>query len=105
MSMAMLCASLFDVSSDVYTITYYFSSGKRETALWVMAFSLLSLITQLIAVYVNHHKNTKKMLIEMVGTLSFLKLGINYWRYLTDAQQHGHELMSAVTEVSERSER
>ena len=98
-SMGSAAFSIFDIGSDVFSIFLYQSSGQDEVADMMIVFVLMSLGMQLIAVVVIHHKNKKRMLVEIVGTLTFTKAGFNKYRVLTDAKTDGHEVVPPVTEM------
>ena len=65
--------SIFDISTDIYTINYYNSIWEGETARWMLTFVILSLVLQIIVVVAIHHRNKRRLIIELVGTMSFTK--------------------------------
>jgi len=69
--------SMFDVASDVYTISHYHNLGKHATADLMTFLVILSLVLQLLVVIAIHHKNKRRTLIEMLGTLTFTKPAFN----------------------------
>ena len=91
--------SMFDISSDVFSIFLYRSRGQDEVAEMMLVFLLLSLGLQLVVVVAIHHKNKRRMIVEIVGTLTFTKAGFNKYRVLTDAKTDGHEVVPPVTEM------
>ena len=99
LSMGSAAFSMFDVGSDVFSIFLYRSRGQDEVAEMMLVFLLLSLGLQLIMVVAIHHKNKKRMIVEIVGTLTFTKAGFNKYRVLTDAKTGGHEVVPPVTEM------
>jgi len=92
--------SLVDISSDIYTMNYYNSIGEEETARLMLVFVLLSLVLQMIIVAAVHHKNKRRLLVELAGMLTFTKPAFNKWRVLTNAKIEGHEIMPSVTEMA-----
>ena len=62
-------------------------------------FVLLSLVLQLILVVAIHHKNKRRLLVEIVGTLAFTMPALNKWRVLTNTKMEGHEIMPPVSEM------
>ena len=91
--------SMFDIGSDVFSIFVYRSKGLDDVAEMMLVFVLLSLGLQLVVVAAIHHKNKRRMIVEIVGTLSFTKAGFNKYRVLTDAKIDGHELVPPVSEM------
>ena len=99
LSMGSAAFSMFDIGSDIFLIFSYRSRGQDEVADMMIVFVLLSLGLQLIAVLAIHHKNKKRMIVEIVATLTFTKAGFNKYRVLTDAKTDGHEVVPPVTEM------
>jgi len=93
--------SMLDVATDIYTINIYRGLGKHEhdTADLMTLLVLLSLGLQLILVAANHHRNKRKMLIEMFGTVTFTKSAFNKFRVLTNAKMESHAIMPHVSEM------
>ena len=92
--------SMLDVATDIFTINIYRGLGKHETAAdWMTLFVILSLALQLGLVAAIHHKNKRKMLIEMLGTVTFTKSAFNKFRVLTNAKIEGHATMPPVSEM------
>ena len=91
--------SLFDVGSDVYTIIYYNTIGNEETARLILVFVILSLVLQIMLVVAIHRKNKRRLLFELVVTVTFTKLAFNKWRVLTNAKVRGHEMVPPVSEM------
>ena len=91
--------SLLDVATDIYTIAIYRSLGKHDTADLMTLLLLLSLALQLFFVVFIHHRNKNKLLIEMLGTVTFTKPAFNKFRVLTNAKMKGHAIMPPVTEM------
>ena len=81
--------SMVDVSSDVYTINYYNSIGEGETARLMLVFVILSLVIQMMLVVAVHHKNKRRILIELAKTVNFTKPAFNKWRVLINAKMEG----------------
>ena len=99
LSMGSAAFSLFDIGSDIFSMLVYRSRGLDDVAEMMIVFVLLSLGLQLIVVVAIHHKNQRRMLVEIVGTLTFTKAGFNKYRVLTDAKTDGHEAVPPVTEM------
>jgi len=57
------------------------------------------LALQLFLVAAIHHKNKRKMLIEMLGTVTFTKPAFNKFRVLTNAKVESHAIMPPVSEM------
>ena len=91
--------SMFDIGSDVFSIFVYRSKGLDDVAEMMLVFVLLSLGLQLIVAVAIHHKNKRRMIVEIFGTLTFTKAGFNKYRVLTDAKTDGHEIVPPVTEM------
>ena len=91
--------SMLDVATDIYTINIYRGLGKHETVDLMILFVLLSLALQLLLVVAVHHRNKRKMLIEMLGTVTFTKPAFNKFRVLTNAKIKGHAIMPPVSEM------
>ena len=91
--------SMIDMGSDVVSIILYRSRGLDDVAFMMTVFVLLSLGMQLLVVIVIHYKNKRRMLIEIVGTLTFTKAGLNKYRVLTNTKVVGHEIMPPVAEM------
>ena len=91
--------SMLDVATDIFTINIYRRLGKHETADLMILFVILSLSLQLILVVVVHHRNQRKMLIELFGTVTFTKPAFNKFRVLTNAKMKGHATMPPVSEM------
>ena len=91
--------SMLDVATDIYTIAIYRGLGKHETADLMTFFVVLSLALQLLLVVAIHHRNKRKMLIEMVGTVTFTKPAFNKFRVLTNAKIKGNAIMPPVSEM------
>ena len=94
-------ASIVDVFSDIYTISYYYRSGgeNTETATMMLVFVLLSLFLQLMLCVANHQQNTKAMLIAMSGTLTMTKMGIAFWNVLINSPSEAHVVLPPVSEM------
>ena len=91
--------SMFDVATDIYTISIYRGLGKHETADLMTLLVLLSLALQLLLVAAIHHKNLRIMLIEMLGTVTFTKPAFNKFRVLTNVKMGSHAMLSPVSEM------
>ena len=91
--------SMLDVATDFYTINIYRGLGKHETADLMTLFVILSLAFQLIMVAAAHYRNKRRMLIEMLGTVTFTKPAFNKFRVLTNAKMKGHAIMPPVSEM------
>jgi len=65
----------------------------------MLMFVLLSLFLQIVVVATIHHANKRRMMVEMVSTLAFMKPAFNYWRVLTNAKIEGHEVVPPVHEM------
>jgi len=91
--------SLFDVGSDVYTINYYNSIGEGETARWILVFVILSLVLQIGLVVAVHHKHKRRLVIQLVETVTFTKPAFNKCRVLTNAKIEVHEMIPPVDEM------
>ena len=91
--------SMFDVATDFYTINIYRSLRKHDTADLMTLLVLLSLALQLILVVVVHHRNKRKMMSEMLGTVTFTKPAFNKFRVLTNYKIKGHAIMPPVSEM------
>ena len=91
--------SMLDVATDIYTIVIYRGLGKHDTADLMILFVILSLALQLVMVVAVHHRNKRKMLIEMFGTVTFTKPAFNKFRVLTNAKMKGHAIMPPVSEM------
>jgi len=92
-------SSIFDVGSDIYTIFYYRSIGLVAEADAMLTFLVGSLFLQVSVVLLLHHKNKRRMLIELAGTLTLTKMGMNWWNVLTNKKMEGHEIVPAVSEM------
>jgi len=91
--------SMLDVATDIYTIKIYRGLGKQEIADLMTLLLLLSLALQLLLVVAIHHRNKRKMLIEMFGTVTFTKPAFNKFRVLTNAKMKGHAIVPPVSEM------
>jgi len=91
--------SMLDVATDIYTINIYRGFGKHETADLMTILVIMSLALQLFLVAAIHHKNKRKMLIEMLGTVTFTKPAFNKFRVLTNAKVESHAIMPPVSEM------
>ena len=91
--------SMLDVATDIYTIVIYRGLGKHDTADLMILFVILSLALQLVMVVAVHHRNKRKMLIEMFGTVTFTKPAFNKFRVLTNAKMKGHAIVSPMIEM------
>jgi len=91
--------SMLDVATDIFTINIYRGFGKHETADLMTLFVMLSLALQLVIVAAVHHRNKRKMLIEMFGTVTFTKPAFNKFRVLTNAKVESHAIMPPVSEM------
>jgi len=91
--------SMLDVATDIYTINIYRSRELYDTAYLMTLFVMLSLALQLLLVAAIHHRNKRKMLIEMLGTVTFTKPAFNKFRVLTNARMKGHAIMPPVSEM------
>jgi len=65
----------------------------------MLGFLVLSLLLQLGLVAAIYHNKKRRMLIELLGTVTFIKPAFNKWRVLTNAKIEGHEIMSPVSEM------
>ena len=92
LSVGVSLASMIDVASDVYTISYYHRIGKHATANLMTAFVLLCIFLQMMLVVAIHHKNRRRMVLELLGTITFTKPAFNKFRVLTNASIDGHEV-------------
>ena len=99
LSMGSAVFGMFDIATDVFSILLYRSKGIDDVAFMMTVFVLLSLGLQLLAVIANHYKNKRRMLVEIVSTLSFTKAGFNKYRVVTDANKDGHEMVPPVIEM------
>ena len=63
-------------------------------------FVFLSLGLQVLLVVALHSRNKKRMMMEILGTVTFTKQGINFFRCYTNSKQEGHELMSHELEMT-----
>ena len=91
--------SLFDVGSDIYSILYYRRIGETEVADMMMVFLVLSLGLQMVFVVAAHHKHRRRMLTELLKTLTFSKPAFNKWKVLTNARVEDHVIVPPVTEM------
>ena len=91
--------SIFDIATDIYTILYYYELEKARTANLMLAFVSLSIFMQLVACGLIHYHDPKRMLVELLATLTFTKPGFNKFRVLTNKKMVGHELMPPVSEL------
>ena len=91
--------SMFDIGSDIFSIIVYRSKGLNDVADMMAAFVLLSVGLQLLASVTIHHESKKRLLVEIISTLTFTKAGFNKYRVLTDAKPEGHEIVTPVTEM------
>ena len=93
-------ASVFNVLTlhQQSTNRYYSTGENYQTAMLMVTFVLLSLGLQIFQVVAVHHSNKRKLMIELVGTLTFTKPAFNKWRVLTNAKTEGHEIIPPVTE-------
>jgi len=91
--------SMLDVATDIYTINIYRGFGKHETADLMTTLVMMSLALQLLLVAAIHHRNKRKMLIEMLGTVTFTKPAFNKFRVLTNAKVASHAIMPPVSEM------
>ena len=82
-----------------YTILYYNSIGEGEAARGMLVFVILSLVLQMMLVTAMHRKNKRRLIIELVETMTFTKPAFNKWLVLTNAKIEGHEIMPPVTEL------
>jgi len=92
-------ASMLDVATDCYTIWYYRSLGLQDAANLMTAFVALSIGLQVMLVVAIHHKSKRRVLLELLATVTFTKQGFNFWRTYTNATMRGHELMPPVSEM------
>jgi len=92
-------ASMLDVTGDLYTIWYYRSIGLQDAANLMTVFVALSIGLQIFLVIAIHRKNKRRMLVELLGTVTFTKQGVNFWRTYTNARPRGHELIPPVSEM------
>jgi len=90
--------SMFDVATDIYTINIYRGLGKHETVDLMTLFVILSLALLLLVAAI-HHRNKRKMLIEMLGTVTFTKPAFSKFRVLTNAKMESHAIMPPVSEM------
>ena len=98
-SIAAALMSMFDVSTDVYTISYYKNSGKPKTAQEMTIFIFLSLFLQFLVVIAIHHKSKRRVVLELFATFTFTKPAFNKYRVLTNKQIDGHELVPPISEM------
>jgi len=93
--------SMLDVATDIFTINIYRGLGKHEheSADLMILCVILSLALQLLIVAAVHHRNKRKMLIEMFGTLTFTKPAFNKFRVLTNTKVESHASMPPVSEM------
>ena len=89
-------ASIMDVALDVSTIYYYNSLGLTETANLMTVFVCMSMVLQITLVIFIHHRHRKRMMLELLATLTFMKQGINFWRTYTADKMKGHEMVNPV---------
>ena len=94
-----MLSSMVDVATDFYTINYYWNNGKRSEAELMLVFICLTISLQLIIAWGVHKKNKKRMLQEMLYTLTFTKPFFNKFRVLTNSSMDGHESMPPITEM------
>jgi len=99
LSIAAALMSMVDVATDIYTINIYRGLGKQEIADLMTLLLLLSLALQLGMVAAVHYRNKRKMLIEMLGTVTFTKPAFNKFRVLTNAKMKGHAIVSPMIEM------
>jgi len=92
-------ASMLDVATDIYTIWYYGSLGLQDVANLMTVFVALSIGLQLFISIVIHHRNKRRLLVELLATITMTKQGVNFWRIFTNAKMRGHEMM--ISPVSE----
>jgi len=115
-------ASMLDVASDIYTISIYRSRGLFETADLMTTFVALSIGLQILFVgewrapsgattttnpslsplcckVAIHHQDKKRALIELLGTVTFTKQGLSYWRCLTNVKMTNDDIMPPVSEM------
>ena len=98
MSIGASLMSMFDVATDIYTINIYRGLGKHETVDLMTLFVILSLALLLLVAAI-HHRNKRKMLIEMLGTVTFTKPAFSKFRVLTNAKMESHAIMPPVSEM------
>ena len=90
---------MLDSVTDIVSFFVYLSRGLHDVAEMMIVFVLLSLGLQLVVVVAIHHKNKRRMFVEIVGTLTFTKTGFNKYRVLTNAKTDGHEMLPILTEM------
>jgi len=95
-----MLSSILDISTDCYTIAYYFSIGNEAEAEMMIFFIALGLTLQCIVAYLAHRKNKLIMLREMLYTVTLTKPFTNWFKVLT-APDHmdGHETMPPISEL------
>jgi len=99
LSIGVALMSMLDVATDIYTIAIYRSRGLHEKAYLMTVFVTLSIGLQLTMVVAVHHKNKRKLLIELFGTVTFTKPAFNKFRVLTNAKMEHHAIMPPVSEM------
>ena len=55
----------------------------------MLVFVILSLVIQMMLVVAVHHKNKRRILIELAKTVNFTKPAFNKWRVLINAKMEG----------------
>jgi len=78
-------------------VVLYYNSGKEELANVMITLLSLSLALQLIFVVKIHQKNKKRLIKELIATVTFTKNGTNWWRVLTNKK----DAEGGISSVSE----
>ena len=99
LSMGAAAFSMFDIITDIFSIMLYKSKNLDDVANMMIFFVLLSLGLQLGVVIGVHHKSKRRLLVEIVGTLTFTKPAFNKYRVLTNAKIEGHEIVPPLAEM------